>query len=274
MTLPILRRLTFRGVDVYLDNFVAQINAPLLERLTLKLFFSITFTLMNLNELVGRIERFEFPAAEISFSGFLGPFVKIVAGHGELPGLEKFSLHISCGRLDWLFDSAAQVCGALTNVMSTVEDLEFVLHMDRMPSDWDNTRDDMLWNEILLPFLSVKKLRMFDPLTLDFSQVLESTTGGLDLELLPKLQKFDTVLQTDRVKEAFSMFAEMRRSMGRPVHVPGLPPAVVHAEPEISHVEPEVSHMEPELTHTEPEISHVEPEVSHRTGCTCTMCRA
>ena len=268
VTLPSLRKLTFRGVDIYFDNLVAQIDAPLLEQLTLALFFDMTLTLVNLTEFVSRIEGFECPSARIDFYG-VG--VCINAGHHKQRRLEKLNLRVSCERLDWQFDSAAQVCSALKNVMSTVEDLTLDFHTHRMPSDWENTRDDMLWNELLLPFLGVKKLRIAnDFLTLDFSQALESATGGLVLELLPELQELDARLKTGRVMKVFSVFAETRRSLGRPIHVTGLPQAALHTEPEASHtgpetsqLEPEVSHAEPEVSHTEPEVPHTEPEVSH-----------
>ena len=252
VTLPALRRLTFRGVDIYLDNLLAQVNAPLLEKLTLTLYFDTTFTLVNLAEFLSIIEGFECPAAQIYFRRHC---VSIDAGHDKGQGLEKLNLRVSCERLDWQFDSAAHVCSALKKVMATVEDLTLDCLTLQMPSDWENTRDDMMWNELLLPFLGVKKLRIADRrLTLDFSQALESSTGGLVLQLLPKLRELHAELETDRVKEAFSMFAETRRSVGCPVHVPGLPQAVLHTEPEVSHVEPDVSHTEPEISHTEPDV--------------------
>ena len=255
VTLPTLRKLTFRGVDIYFDNLVAQIDAPLLEQLTLTLFFDITFTLVNLTKFVSKIEGFECPSARIYFHRNC---VSLDAGHDKQRRLEKLSLRVSCERLDWQFDSAAQLCSALRKVVSTVEDLTLgiaIYTFPRIPWDWENTRDDMLWNELLLPFLGVKKLRIADDLlTLDFSQALESATGGLVLGLLPELQELDAKLNTDRVKEAFSTFAETRRSVGRPVHLPGLPQAVLHTEPEVSHVEPDVSHTEPKISHTEPDV--------------------
>src|SRR5260221_4427352 len=52
VTLPTLKRLMFRGVAVYLENLVAQINAPLLEQLILSLFFELTFTLVSLTQFI------------------------------------------------------------------------------------------------------------------------------------------------------------------------------------------------------------------------------
>ena len=263
VTLPTLRKLTFRGVDIYFDNLVAQIDAPLLEQLTLTLFFDTTFILVNMTKFISRIEGFECPSARIYFQR---DCVSIDAGHHKQRRPEKLSLRVNCEPLDWQFDSAAQLCSALRKVMSTVDDLTLDFQPYRMPSDWENTRDDMLWNELLLPFLGVKTLYIDSPLlTLDFSQALESATGGLVLELLPELQELDARLNSGRVMEAFSVFAETRRSLGRPVHVTGLPQAVMHTEPEASHTEPEISQLEPEVPYTEPEVPVpcAGPEVSH-----------
>ncbi|KAH9997995.1 hypothetical protein BJV77DRAFT_787266 [Russula vinacea] len=52
VTLPSLRRLAFRGEDVYFDSLVAQINTPLLERLSLIFFWDLAFTLVNLTEFI------------------------------------------------------------------------------------------------------------------------------------------------------------------------------------------------------------------------------
>ena len=228
VTLPSLRRLTFRGVDVFLDNLVAQINAPLLEQLTVTLFFSITFTLMNLAKFISKIEGFECPAALIFFKR---DCVMIGAGHDEQRRSEKLNLRVNCQCPDWHFDSAAQICKALGKFMSTVEDLKLAFRSYQSPSDWENTRDDMLWNDILFPFLGVKKLRIYEPVP----QALESVIGGLVPELLPKLQELQVEAGLEReyshrIKKAFSVFAENRRSVGRPVHVPGLPQAVLYTD--------------------------------------------
>ena len=59
VTLPALRRLTFRGVGVYLDSVVAQINTPLLERLSLTLFFELEIIALpvNLTKFIQRTGR-------------------------------------------------------------------------------------------------------------------------------------------------------------------------------------------------------------------------
>ena len=225
MTLPTLRRLTFRGVGVYLDNLVAQINTPLLERLSLTLFFEIAFILVNLNEFILRTEGLGCPIARVVFNK---DTASINGGHHEQQGIEELSLRVNCQRLDWQIDSATQVCSALGKVLSSVEELTLDLDVDGMPSDWENTLDNMLWHELLVPFIGVKKLHIGSSLTLELSQALKSVTGELVLELLQELQELGVQLSIDHAKNAFSDFIVTRESVGRPVRL--LTPPILPAK--------------------------------------------
>ena len=210
VTLPALRRLTFRGEDIYLENLVAQINTPLLERLSLTLLFDLAFTLVNLNSFIHRTERL---GCRVIFSKDRASM------YFEEQGIETLDLCVDCGPLDWQIDSATQVCIALGNITPAVEVLTIDLDVDGMPSDWQNTLDSMLWHELLLPFIGVKKLHIGSSLTLELSQVLKSVAGGLALELLPELQELEVHLRTDQEKMEFSAFIKNRKSAGRPVHL-------------------------------------------------------
>jgi hypothetical protein len=88
-----------------------------------------------------------------------------------------------------------------------------------MPSDWKNTLDDMVWHELLLPFIGVKKLHIGSSLTHKLSRAFESVSGQLVLELLPELQVLEVPLEIDPGTKAFSVFMKTRESVGRPVHL-------------------------------------------------------
>ena len=213
VTLPTLRRLTFVGVDIYLDNLVAQINTPLLERLSVTLFFDLVFTLVNLTEFIHRTEGFGCLIARVIFSKD-GATI-----YYEQRSIDTLSLHINCAPLDWQMDSATQACIALGDIVSAVEDLTLDLDVGGMPSDSQNTLDSMMWHELLLPFICVKKLHIGSSLTLELSQALESVPGRLVLELVPELQELEVHLGNDQEKNAFSAFVKTRESVGRPVYL-------------------------------------------------------
>ena len=222
VTLPTLKRLTFRGEEVYFDNLVAQINTPLLDRLDLTFFFDLAFTVENLTEFIHRTDGFGCLVAQVIFNK---DGSSIDAGHYEDVG--KVGLRVNCEPLDWQIDSVTQVCGALGDVLSTVEELTLDLRVDGMPSDWANTLDNMAWYELLLPFIGVKKLHICPSLTPELSQALESVSGELVLELLPELQALEVPLGIDLVTKAFSVFMKTRESVGLPV--PLLVPSVEEA---------------------------------------------
>ena len=216
VTLPSLRRLTFQGLGVYVDNLVAQLNTPLLERLNLTLFFELAFTLVNLTEFIHRTEGFRCLVSKVTFNS---GGVSINAGQYEQPDTQKFSLRVNCKCLDWQIDSATQVCSALGRVVSIVEELTLDLDADGMISNWENALDNIMWHELLLPFVGVKNLHIGSSLTLELSQALGSVVGELVPELLPELQQIRVHLSIDDAKNAFSAFVETRASVDRPIHL-------------------------------------------------------
>ena len=222
VTLSALRRLTFGGEDVYLDNLVAQINIPFLEQLTLTLLFDFTYTIVNLAEFIRRAEGFQCIVTKVTFNKDTVS-IDSDSGHHEQQGIGKLSLRVNCKPFDWKIDSATQVCDALKKVLSIVEVLTLDLDADGMPSDWENTLDDtgMVWHDLLLPFIGMKKLHIGSSLTLELSKALESVAGGLILELLPELQEFVVELTIDDAKKLFSRFIKTRESVSRPVHLTG-----------------------------------------------------
>ncbi|KAF8495549.1 hypothetical protein F5888DRAFT_564353 [Russula emetica] len=235
VTLPTLKQLIFRGVGVYLESLVTQIHTPLLERLSLRLFFELTFTFVNLTQFIHRTKGLGCRVARVIFDKN-GAFIDM--GYREQLGSGKLSLQINCESLDWQLDSAAQVCGALGTVLSAIEELTLDLNVDGMPSDWENTLEGMLWHELLLPFTGVRKLHIGSSLTLQLSQALQSDAGELVLELLPEVEELEVQLVIDHANAAFSLFLESRESVGRPVQL--LAPPMPPAEPTVHRAELEL----------------------------------
>ncbi|KAH8988280.1 hypothetical protein EDB86DRAFT_2049806 [Lactarius hatsudake] len=77
ITLPNLKHLKFQGVSAYLECFVAQIRAPLLERLDITLFNQLAFVLPHLSNLINTTEAFKLPTATVLF----GNEVSIITDH-------------------------------------------------------------------------------------------------------------------------------------------------------------------------------------------------
>ena len=217
VTLPTLKRLLFRGVGVYLENLVAQIKAPLLQRLTITLFFELTYTLEKLSQFVQTAEGLRCLPARVLFNS-VG--VSVVTSNGESQESRGLTLNVGCEPLDWQIDSATQVCGVLGP--TSVEELTLDLDGDGMPSNWENSLDSTLWHRLLLPFNGVKKLCIGSALTSELSDAFKADTGGLILGLLPELQDLEVHLD---INDAFSTFVKTRERAGHPIHlsVPPMP---------------------------------------------------
>jgi hypothetical protein len=205
-------------VSVYLDNLVAQINTPILKQLNLTLFSELDFTLVNLTKFIRRWQSAEAFGCLVARVIFNKDGASVHTGY-EQQGTGKISLHVNCDPLNRRIDSATQVCSALGDVVSAVEELTLDHYMDGIPSPW-SPLNSMGWHELLLPFVGVKKLHIGYSLTLQLSQALESVSGGLVLGLLPGLQELEVPLRTtERAANAFSVFMTTRESVGRPVRL-------------------------------------------------------
>jgi len=211
VTLPILKRFTFRGVVVYLENLVAQIYAPLLEQLDITLLFQLAFTLVNLTQFIHTTERLSCPSARVLFRRNRA---SIVTSNGEPRDGGVLTISVICEPLDWQIDSITQVCGALAQVLSSIEELTLDLEAG-MPLDGENALDSTLWRELLLPFRGVRRLHIGSALTSELSDALTSDA----VELLPDLQDLEVQLEIDDAYNAFSTFIETREREGRLVRL-------------------------------------------------------
>ena len=68
IVLPALRKLNFKGVNEYLEDLVAQINAPLLRNVYITLFNQLAFDVSQFSQFIGRAENLNaFNQAEVVF---------------------------------------------------------------------------------------------------------------------------------------------------------------------------------------------------------------
>ena len=222
VTLPTLRRLTFLGVGDYLDDLVAQINTPLLEQLSLTLFFELAVALAKLTKFIQRTEGLGCLVARVILTK---DGASIYADHDEQQGIGKLSLHVNFEPLRWQISSVILVCHALGDFLPIIEKLTLDVDEDGMPSDWENTHN-MSWYALLLPFVGVKRLHIGSPLALKLAQALGSEGKGL---VLPALQELEVSLKIDLARKSFSSFMETRKSMGHPVHLS----APLHADEKV-----------------------------------------
>lgn len=136
-TLPLLKRLTFRGVSAYLESLVAQIRAPLLEDLNITLFDQIHFALPHLSHFTNTTEGLTLPIAKITFKN---DAVSLLMDRGQHQGAQpsSFSLQVTCRQFDWQIDAASRICDELGPTLSGVEQLSLDSEGQNVPAEWQD----------------------------------------------------------------------------------------------------------------------------------------
>ncbi|KAH8978305.1 hypothetical protein EDB92DRAFT_1956704 [Lactarius akahatsu] len=205
VTLHNLKNLTFQGVSTYLQCLVAQIKAPLLERLDIALFNQIAFLLPHLSHLTNIAEGLKISTARVSFER---DAVSIVLGHYKKTGWGDDS-HDTCFVLP----------ASLVPALSGVEGLTLNCHERTMPTEWQNGEiDGTTWHELLSSFIGAKELHISESLSQELSRALEVDDIGSDPGLLPNLQKLVVNQFTRNYADSlFGLFIHARQVTGRPV---------------------------------------------------------
>ena len=93
---------------------------------------------------------------------------------------------ISCGEPDWQLSSIEQVCNFSLHPISTVEDLYIECRYSELV--WkDDSIENTLWLELLLPFTGVKNLYLSKEFAPGIVATLEELVGSRITEVLPRL---------------------------------------------------------------------------------------
>ncbi|KAI9442080.1 hypothetical protein F5148DRAFT_1153908 [Russula earlei] len=166
--LPALRELVFKGVHEYLEDLLAQIEAPLLTTLHVTFFMDIDFVLSQLHRLISKTESFKTCDRATVRTSHHGIEFKIFEGS---PRDTELYLEIRCRELDWQLASLAQ--------------LDIV---DYAQSHWKDDMETTQWLELLTPFTAMKDLRLTHQVAPHVSQALEELAGERVTEVLPALQ--------------------------------------------------------------------------------------
>ena len=206
VTLPSLRDLQFEGVAAYLESLVAQIRAPLLERLGVTLFNQVAFALPHLSYLIEITEAFKHPCAAVRFNHREVYVTMVHHGSGRGP----FLLRVICKQLDWQIDCAAQICHTLIPALSCVEQLSLYHDFRRIPDELRNGAiDSATWHDLLRSFIGVQRLYIKGGLLDELSRALRVDEVGSDPGFLPNLRSISAG------RNVFTTFIDTRRVVGR-----------------------------------------------------------
>jgi hypothetical protein len=218
--LPALTRFWFRGTSEYLEDLVAQIDAPLLHGLFIGFFHQLVFDTPHLAEFISRTPTLTLrnQSQMLCFSDWGASVIFPRAGSSD----RAFQLGILCGQSDWQLSSLAQVCTSSfpRAFIPTVEHLS-VLEETHSPPHWQDEIEKSQWLELLQPFTSVKNLYLSKEFAPRIAPSLQELVGGREKEALPALQELflEEIHLSRPVKKAIGKFVAARRLSDHPIAI-------------------------------------------------------
>ena len=214
--LPVLTQLSFKGSSEYLDNLVAQIDAPLLNYSDMTFFHQLTFDTPQLTQFISRIRKFK--ANDEAHVAFSRSYVSITLSE---PLYGMLELKISCQQSDWQLSSLTQVCNSsfLQTLTPTVERL-YIRSGFPLPH-WQDDIEHSQWLEFLHPFTAVKDLHISPTFLPHIVPALQVLVGERAIEVLPALRTLflDEPLASRPVEEIIGQFVAARWLASHPIAV-------------------------------------------------------
>ena len=221
--LPALIYLRLKGDPEYVEDLVAQIDAPLLECIQITLFHQEVLEVSQLAKFVRRAAKLSLAdRAEVRFDSDRISVTLSQERMITIVGPKTFVLKPACRERsgDSRLSYVAQFCASCLPTFAPFEHLHI-----RVPSypSWHDVIDDQpaQWLEFLHLFNTVKDLRVSQTVAPCVAQALRGLPAERITEVLPALESvFISRLEAfGSVKEAISEFADMRQLSGHPVSI-------------------------------------------------------
>ncbi|KAI9510214.1 hypothetical protein F5148DRAFT_623997 [Russula earlei] len=219
---PALIELVFEGVHEYLEDLLAQIEAPLLKKLEIIFFMNLEFVVPQLHRLIGHAESFKTCHRAIVDSSDRGIRFAVFREETHNHSSELFIAICGVDHLDRQLSSLVQLFSSSFLLLSALVrlDVEDPVHLTQQLS-WKDYRETTQWLELLAWFTAVKDLRLSNRVGRHICEALEGVTEEKVKEVLPALQNiFLSGLQpSESVPEFIEGFVAMRQNSGHPIAV-------------------------------------------------------
>ena len=215
--LPSLAKILFKGASEYLEEFLARVDAPRLNKMLITFFNQIIFDTPQLSQFIGRTPTLTAP--EIGHIAFISNAV-IVRFLSQTPGYGVFGVRILCTASEWQLSSLGQVCTSTFPSLPMLKDL-FIFEHGGRPPHWQDDVENTLWLELLHPFAAVKNLYLSKKYIPRIAPALQELVGGRTTEVLPTLENIflEGSQPLGPFHEGIETFVTARRVTSRPVAV-------------------------------------------------------
>ena len=210
--LPALTIFSFKGVNEYLEEFVARIDAPQLHRLSTTFFNDIDLNTPELNQFLSRTPTLgAYDEADFVFSSG-GVHVKLRQSHLWPSDHRMVEVNILGNASNRQLSSLVKICTLSLRLLLTVENL-YIDGSEFSPFFWRDDIENTEWLDLLLPFTAVKNLYLSKPFSPRISRALQELTGRRITEVLPALQNvlLEGFQPSEPVHEGIAQFISARQ---------------------------------------------------------------
>ena len=217
--LPTLISFSFKGVHEYLEELVAQIDAPRLCALSIMFFNDIVFETPELSQFINRTPIFRAcDASDLIFRSHSADLR--LQSHPEPSDYRMFNVSILCQVSGWQLSSLVQICTLSLHLLLTMEDL-YIYEDPYSPPDWKDDIENTEWLDLLLPFTAVKNLYLSKQLAPRIAPTLQELAGVRTTEVLPVLQSvfLEGFQPLEPVQEGIARFISARQLTNRPIAI-------------------------------------------------------
>jgi hypothetical protein len=169
--LPSLTEIWFKGASEYLEEILARIDAPRVNKLGIIFFNQIIFDTSQLCRFIDRRPMLRAPKeGHITFGSeaISVEFLSKTSDYGRL------SVKILCTATEWQLSSLAQVCTSPLPPFSTLE----VLYIGDRLLRWQDDVENTLLLDLLRSFAAVKNLYLSDEIVPRIGPALQELVGG------------------------------------------------------------------------------------------------
>jgi hypothetical protein len=181
--LPVLASFSFNGVSEYLDDLVACIDAPQLNKLLIT-FYDIVFDTPQLIRFISHTPKSK--AFEKAFITLRDRAARVsFSSQTSRDGM--FYVEIMCRGLDWQVPSLEQVCTSCLPPLYMLEDL-YVHEDSYSPPDWKDSIENRQWLELFRSFVAVKNIYLSEKFASRIAPALQELVEGRTTDVLPALQ--------------------------------------------------------------------------------------
>jgi hypothetical protein len=205
----------------YLEDLVARIDVPLLQRTYIRFFNQLVFDISQFPNLIYHTEKFTVlnQVDVVLYRSFIGI---TLSRNGATIGPKPLDFRISCKQLDWQLSALAQVCNSCLPTLHRLEHLS-IRDDPRLSPHWQGDMENTQWLELLHPFTTVKNLYLSKDVALYVASALQDLSEERATEVLPALQHIfiDRLQPSGSVQEVFHKFVTAcgRQASGRPVAI-------------------------------------------------------